>query len=376
MNSSPLRIAFLIPSGIGTGYTGPGIFLKRLIQGARLEADSLIYAGLRKGHDHDRNFMPNRWMNFKSVGPFDQVRWALFATIWLVIDRKKFDAVHFHGTFVYKIFPALICILIKKPYVLVPLSADADMSSHGVLSGNRIIKPVRELIVKKAAHGFALGTSISTELIAAGMSPDLVSEIQNPVSPEFFELPKPDRINDRHIVFIGAVGYRKNALLLLDAVAQLRNNSIVEKCTFFGPFESDEFEAEFKGKCETLGIENLVSHIPFSNDIARFLLDNASVFILPSRQEGIPGALVESIAAGVPCIVTDAGSMAQTVTAANCGVIVEPNPESIIEASTLLLENREQWNSYSKNARDYALIHLSAGSIGNGYKEIIRKLAS
>ena len=374
MTQKAMRIAFLIPSGVGTGYTGPGIFLKRLILGAAGDIHPVIYAGLRKGHDHDPEFMPHRWMEFQETNWLEQLKWAVASFYWIIKDSKHFDVVHFHGTFIYKLAGALACIMLRKPYVLVPLASNADISESGRLSGNRFIKPIRRMIVKRAYHSFALGQAVASELVNAGALKQRVTTIQNPVSPDFFENASDHRFENKHIVFIGVVGDRKRALLVLDAVSELVTRGIDVSCSFYGPFQDDHFQNRFEEKVSELGLEHRITHVQFSNCISDVLLDSASVYVLPSKQEGIPGALVESIAAGVPCVVTDAGSMAEIIEDADAGILAAPNVKSIADACEEFLLDRSNWDEHSVRLRSFAIERLSSESVAQSYVSVLRRL--
>ena len=55
---------------------------------------------------------------------------------------------------------------------------------------------------------------------------------------------------------------------------------------------------------ETEGVQNKVHLLGFRNDISE-LLHCIDSFLFPTRQEGLPGALMEAMASGVPCIASD-----------------------------------------------------------------------
>lgn len=374
MIDGKMRIAFMIPSGIGTGYSGPGIFLKRLLAATEEDVSPVIYAGLRPGHEHDLDYIPHRWMRFTNVAALEQLKWSVWSFVWLLRDRNKYDVVHFHGTFVYKIIGAMACLLLRKPYVLVPLSANADIAETGRLSGNRFVKPLRRKIVERAAHGFGLGNSVAEELVIAGLAPSRVTTIYNPVSEEFFGTPSVNRFDRKHIVFIGILGDRKRALLVLDVIAGLKKREIKVKCSFYGPFQDADFEADFLEKVQLLDLNEEIQHFHFSHDLPNILLNSASLFLLPSKQEGIPGALVEAMAAGVPCVVTDAGSMGEVIRASNAGRIVEPNFESIVSACEELLSNSAVWQLESEKAREFSVGNFSSFSVAKEYIKTMRKL--
>ncbi len=78
-----------------------------------------------------------------------------------------------------------------------------------------------------------------------------------------------------------------------------------------------------EGKCKTelqelsreLGIENKVKFhgmVP-AGDGVRALLDASDVFVLPSRGEGLPRAMIEAMARALPCIGSDIGGIRELI---------------------------------------------------------------
>ena len=55
---------------------------------------------------------------------------------------------------------------------------------------------------------------------------------------------------------------------------------------------------------EELGIKNRVEMPGYTTDISERIKD-ASLFVLPSDFEGMPNALMEAMALGIPCVSTD-----------------------------------------------------------------------
>ena len=50
----------------------------------------------------------------------------------------------------------------------------------------------------------------------------------------------------------------------------------------------------------------------------------SDVFVLTSRNEGTPVTLIEAMAAGVPCVSTDVGGVADVITDLSVGVTCRP----------------------------------------------------
>jgi len=69
-----------------------------------------------------------------------------------------------------------------------------------------------------------------------------------------------------------------------------------------------------------------------SRDVAAALLHGARVVVLASYAEGLPMALVEAMALGVPCIATDVGAVSELVEDGVNGFLVRPGDVETLAA--------------------------------------------
>ena len=65
---------------------------------------------------------------------------------------------------------------------------------------------------------------------------------------------------------------------------------------------------------------------------------NMDVFCLTSRNEGLPGVVLEALGLGVPCIVSEETNMGTYITKQNCGVALDQNNATNIAISMLTME--------------------------------------
>jgi glycosyltransferase involved in cell wall biosynthesis len=65
---------------------------------------------------------------------------------------------------------------------------------------------------------------------------------------------------------------------------------------------SQEYRAELESLVQSLGLENVQFHGRVSDDVKWQLLDQASIFVFPSSEEGWGIAVAEALAAGLPCV--------------------------------------------------------------------------
>ena len=83
-------------------------------------------------------------------------------------------------------------------------------------------------------------------------------------------------------------------------------------------------------------------------------IDNAALFVLPSDYEGMPNALIEAMALGLPAIATDCpcGGSALLIEQKVSGILVPVGDEGkLTEAMEQMLANPEQAEEMGRNAR-------------------------
>lgn len=84
---------------------------------------------------------------------------------------------------------------------------------------------------------------------------------------------------------------------------------------------------------------------------ASTLLNAFDIFVLPSSKEGMPWALLEAMAAGLPCIATDVGAC-RWMFGPDAGIVVPPkHPDALRDAITDLASNSEKRNRLGEAAR-------------------------
>jgi glycosyltransferase involved in cell wall biosynthesis len=75
--------------------------------------------------------------------------------------------------------------------------------------------------------------------------------------------------------------------------------------------------------------------------MAQRLLSAFDLFVLPSRKEGLPFALLEAIAAHLPIIATDVGGVREAV--GEAAIVIRPeDPDALVRAIVRLLQNPEE----------------------------------
>jgi glycosyltransferase involved in cell wall biosynthesis len=80
-----------------------------------------------------------------------------------------------------------------------------------------------------------------------------------------------------------------------------------------------KFRTDLMAQAERAGISSRVEFPGWvtAGEPVRHILDTADLFVLPSRTEGLPRALIEAMARGLPCIGSDVGGIPELLDAEN-----------------------------------------------------------
>lgn len=124
------------------------------------------------------------------------------------------------------------------------------------------------------------------------------SFMPNPL-PFMPEVPSPRTENV--VVSIGRLHDQKGIDMLLDAWSETAPLHPDWRLRIYGSGEDEEI---LKKQCTALGLDDSVDWMGRTNDVPG-ALRGGSVFVLSSRGEGFPLAVMEAMAAGVPCAAFD-----------------------------------------------------------------------
>jgi glycosyltransferase involved in cell wall biosynthesis len=154
-----------------------------------------------------------------------------------------------------------------------------------------------------------------------------------------------------HAVALGRLGVRKGSYDLIAAVAAL-DDAVRHRLqvTLAGDGEVDEVRAAVTAA----GLDDTIHVAGWLNPVERDeLLCAAHIFLLPSRDEGLPMALLEAMAAGLPPVTTDVGSIGDVVSDGLNGFLVRPGcPDEIARVLSLLVNDEGLRDRLGAKARD------------------------
>jgi glycosyltransferase involved in cell wall biosynthesis len=146
-----------------------------------------------------------------------------------------------------------------------------------------------------------------------------IERVYNPV--EIREYRVADASNSFNLLFLGRLGERKGTYDLLRAVAALKGRYSGLQVLCGGDGDTDAVDK----LAEELGISSQVKLLGWvkGKDKER-LLSEADALVLPSYHEGLPMAILEAMAHGIPVISTWVGGIPEAIEDGREGILIAP----------------------------------------------------
>jgi len=150
-----------------------------------------------------------------------------------------------------------------------------------------------------------------------------------------------------NLLFPGGAKWTKGGDLLIAALAKVKP----EIPDFHLYISLDVPQSSLLRKMvNDLGLESNVTFSGFlSKEAYQKLLNSVDIFILPSRTEAFPVAILEAMALGKPVIASSTGGIPEMAQDGRNGVLVEPYSEQIASAILYLYRNADIRREISRN---------------------------
>lgn len=199
------------------------------------------------------------------------------------------------------------------------------------------------------ADGYVFQTSNAMSYYASrGIDISKGTVISNAINPEFVREPYEGE-REKVIIGAGRLTEQKNFPLLLKAFGKIHANHPDYQLVIYG---EGRLRDELTALTEKLNISDKVQ-FPGRTDKLGDKLQCCSLFVLSSDYEGMPNALMEAMALGVPCVSTDCGGGGAKALIENekNGLLVPAGDENALaEAMDRLLSDSEFAEKLGKGA--------------------------
>ena len=151
------------------------------------------------------------------------------------------------------------------------------------------------------------------------------------------------------IVNVGRLDFQKNQELFIRAFSKIHEKYPEYSAEIYG---EGILEEELKELASILKLTEYIHFMGTTTKLHERILD-AAFFVLTSDFEGLPNALIEAMALGIPCISTDCkpGGARELIHTGEDGVVVPVNDvEQLSEAMLNYIENPDWAESLGRRA--------------------------
>jgi len=304
--------------------------------------------------------------------------YMLSLTWFLLFKGAKYDVYHVHQAF----YPAFAAVLFKrilqKPVIVKVGGGGINNNDLMLMKSGRY--PLGKWMLKtimKADMFIAISPQIEKELVLMEIPKKKIVSIPNGVEvpdtgKKDYKLQSPAKI-----VFTGRLNPEKRCDLLVEALGEICDE-IPICCDIFGDGPLKEsLEKEVAEK----NLESFIDFKGYVGNLRNFLV-RYDVFVLPSEAEGMSNALLEAMAAGLSCVVSDIPPNRELVdpgrkrgepkpgdyVVCECGILFRSGDSAgLAKALRFLCEDEKIREKIGKNARARVLNDFAIKRVAEEY---------
>nr|WP_276611012.1 glycosyltransferase [Wenzhouxiangella sp. XN24] len=230
-------------------------------------------------------------------------------------------------------------------------------------------------------HVVAVSGNVRDQMLAKGISGQLVSVIPNGISPiepdtndsgdliaEF-----PSLRNKTVLVSVSTLTPEKGHMYALEALKSLSDEGLDFHWLVAG---EGRCESQLRSQADALGLSQRVTFAGHRSDVKR-ILRAADIFLMPSLAEGLPIAMLEAMWCGPAIVATRVGDIEFALADGQCGFLADPGDAGSLESALRqALSSAGSRKSVTDSALQRVSEKLSADAMTRSYCSLYDKLLS
>lgn len=325
------------------GLAGAEIMCENLIYGLIDKNIEVVVVSLYTFESAITDRMKARGIRIIYLGKKSGLDFSVYKKLNDVLKTEKPDVVHTHR---YVMQYAIPCALINRVQVCV----------HTV---HNVAKKEQDFIKRKQAYLFyhllkVRAVALSNEIKKTVCAEYKLKENEVPVifnGEDLSGFRKKDNYQKGErlkILHIGRFMDAKNHKCIMETAIELLHMGQKIELFLVG-----NYETEIGSKCIEMVRENKCDkyiHFMGLQDNVKPFLENADIFILPSKYEGVPMSLIEAMATGLPIIASNVGGIPDMIDNYESGILITPNKEELKKTIEELSENEGLRKKMGENA--------------------------
>lgn len=287
-------------------------------------------------------------------------------------EQRVLVHIHFasRGSTLRKTLLAWMTVRARQPLILHAHGAAFDRFYAGL---PRVLQRLVQRTFARADRFVVLSSQWREFYIReVGIPERRIVVLYNPTS-----LPRalPSRVGRQRVqfLFLGRIGERKGSMHLLQAFASLPASLRARaRLVFAGDGEVDALKAAAREYGDAVEVHSWVN-----TEQRNALLAASDVFVLPSSQEGVPMAMLEAMACGLPVITTPVGGIPDIITNGEEGHLIAPGDVVALgQTMGALIEDEAQRLRLGARARQRAErfdVNLYAAELASMYRTLLMR---
>ena len=296
---------------------------------------------------------------------------------WLSDNIETFDLVHAHALFSFA--PIAAGHLARRagvPYILRPLGV---LAAYGVTQRRPFLKRLslalveRRLIESASAVHFTSEAELSEAkalgLNCNGVVVPLGIDVKNSMPTV-----RAERRGVPNLLYLSRIDPKKNVEGLLHAVQIALSRGAQFELNIAGSGDPN-YISSLKLLSSQLKVDKHVNWLGYAEgERKHFALGTASAFVLPSYSENFGIAVVEALAAGLPCIVSRGVAISDEIQRAGAGIVIGTTPEEIAAGIEKIVGNEQDRSTMAIAARALASNAFSLDAMGARLEGLYRDI--
>ena len=230
------------------------------------------------------------------------------------------------------------------------------------------------LVLRRFAAVIAVSREVKASLLGAGVAAERVHIIRNGISAAGYDGPPRTFATSVEAPAIGLVGRlapEKGVDIYLRAAALVHEH--LPRARFRVAGDGPD-RGMLEALLEELRLKDYVQLLGRQENMAAFFA-SLDLLVSASRQEGLPIALLEGMASGLPVVATRVGEVTEVVQPDVTGLLVEPeDPGALASAILSILSDPDRLAAMGTSARKRVLEQFSADRMTADYTAIYQSV--
>jgi len=322
------------------------------------------------------------------LGPLFGLTYVLSVARFLLAHRGEWDVIHV--SFVY--LDAFAAVLTRRLHRMPVIVRPACAGYYGDLArltrfrvwpllpflDSLTIRIVVRTIVRADAF-IANSTELHKELIGGGFPPGRIVQIANGVDLDHFFPDPTARLPEARrslglptgllLAFAGRLDPQKGLHTLVEALRLLAAGCQGARLLIMGDGPQ---RAELEQAVRGAGVSDRVLFRGLVADVAPYLRA-CDIFVFPSVGEGMPNALLEAMASGLPCVASAVGGCMDVITDGQTGLLTPPGDAAALQSALQqLIQSPEMRKRLGAAAHDSVASRFGLERMVERYEALFR----